>query len=187
MKSFKVFSLAILALGLVFFTQAQNITETFKVSGNCGMCKTRIEKAAKAAGAQEASWDKDTKQLTVTFAKESTSLAKIQQKIAEVGHDNDAFKATNDTYNKLPACCKYERATSEQAGMADCCKKDGDKMTCSKEGHDGKDCCKKDGDKMNCSKEGQAGASCCEKKEGGANKMNCSKEGQAGASCCNKN
>lgn len=177
MKAVRFLSLSIIALGLSIFTFAQNVTETFKVSGNCGMCKTRIEKAAKAAGATEANWDKDSKELTVTFSKESTNLAKIQQKIAEVGHDNDAFKATNETYNKLPGCCKYERAASDKTDMADCCKKDGDKMTCSKEGHTGKDCCKKEGDnKMSCSKEGQNGAACCEKKEGGDKKMDCCKK-----------
>ncbi|MFA5818076.1 MAG: hypothetical protein WC854_02210 [Bacteroidales bacterium] len=33
-------------------TSAQQKTESFKVWGNCGMCKNRIEKAAKTEGEQ---------------------------------------------------------------------------------------------------------------------------------------
>ena len=38
----------------------------FKVSGNCGMYKSKIEKAAKEAGAKDASWDADKQEITVT-------------------------------------------------------------------------------------------------------------------------
>jgi len=169
MKSLKIFSLA---TALMFFSvsvMAQETTETFKVSGNCGMCKTKIEKAAKEAGAKEASWDKDTKQLTVTYKAKSTNAAKIQQKIAEVGYDNVGFKATNEAYDKLHGCCKYEREPQvmepNSGEKMDCCK-DG---KCSKEGHDGKECCSKEGKgegkhEGGCSKEGQGGKSCCSKK-----------------------
>ena len=47
------------------------------------MCKSSIEKAAKAAGATTAEWNKDSKALTVTYNSTSTNTAKIQQKIAE--------------------------------------------------------------------------------------------------------
>jgi hypothetical protein len=170
---------------------AQSKTETFKVSGNCGMCKSNIEKAAKVAGAENATWNKETKELTVTYTNSVTNAAKIQQKIAEVGYDNAGFKTTDAAYNKLAPCCKYERETvvaGEEKSMA-CCKKDGEKMTCSKEGHDGKDCCKKEGEKMDCCKEGKCtkeghnGKDCC-KKEG--EKMNCAMEGKEGKGCCSK-
>jgi len=42
-------------------------TESFKVSGNCGMCKDRIEKTVLAEGATSASWDSKTQLLTVTY------------------------------------------------------------------------------------------------------------------------
>ena len=45
MKTLKIFSLAALSLALATVATAQKQTETFKVSGNCGMCKTKIEKA----------------------------------------------------------------------------------------------------------------------------------------------
>jgi mercuric ion binding protein len=42
-------------------------TEKIKVSGNCGMCKERIESTAKVEGVTKADWDKDTKLLTLVY------------------------------------------------------------------------------------------------------------------------
>jgi copper chaperone CopZ len=84
--------------------------EKFKVAGNCGMCETRIEKAAKGVeGVNLAEWDKETKLIEVTFNPELTSKDKIQEAIAEVGHDTPLHRADNEVYEKLPGCCKYER------------------------------------------------------------------------------
>lgn len=93
-------------------SQVQSITEeTFKVYGNCGMCKQRIESSLKEVdGVEEATWDVKTKMLTVKFDAKVISLQKINETIAESGHDSDSEKASNDVYNKLPSCCKYERA-----------------------------------------------------------------------------
>lgn len=89
-------------------------TETFNVSGNCGMCKSRIEKAAKAAGASFASWNEDTKKITVKYNKD-TDLLKIQQKIADAGYDNDGAKAPDTAYSKLDECCQYDRSGKKDA------------------------------------------------------------------------
>jgi copper chaperone CopZ len=83
--------------------------ETAKVYGNCGMCKNRIEKAAKEAGAKAAEWNNETKVLTVTFKSEKASMEDILKKIAAAGHDSESFKSTDEVYNKLPGCCKYDR------------------------------------------------------------------------------
>lgn len=82
-------------------------TETLKVSGNCDMCKARIEKAAKIDGVTEAEWSQKTKVLTATFDPSKTSIDAIGKKIAEAGHDNDKAKATDVAYDKLPSCCQY--------------------------------------------------------------------------------
>lgn len=140
MKTFKI-SLAIIlfsAFAVTSFGQKSK-TDTFQVSGNCGMCEANIEKAAKNAGATFAEWNKDTKIITVKYKSTSTNLAKIQKSIADAGYDNVGAKASNESYDKLHACCKYDRAESNEAKM-DCCK-DG---KCTKEGHSGKDCCKKE-------------------------------------------
>jgi len=88
----------------------QSKTETIKVSGNCGMCKDRIEKAAKDEGATSAAWDSKTKMLTVSFDESKTNADALAKKIASVGHDTEKYKAADDVYAKLPGCCHYERA-----------------------------------------------------------------------------
>jgi copper chaperone CopZ len=186
MKSLKILSLAIAVASISLTACAQTKTETFKVNGNCGMCKSNIEKAAKAAGAKEAKWDVDKKELTVTYKSTTTNTAKIQQQVANAGYDNAGFKTTTEAYKKLHGCCQYDRSASPNAtAKAACCSGDTkcanhsgeQKMDCCKDGkctmpgHDGKDCCKKtDGSQMmdcckdgKCSKPGHTGGDCCKK------------------------
>lgn len=85
-------------------------TETIKVSGNCDMCKTRIEKAAKIKGVSKAEWSDKTKLLTLVYDLTKVKSDDVQKKIAAVGHDTEKFKADDKAYNGLPGCCKYERS-----------------------------------------------------------------------------
>jgi Cu(I)/Ag(I) efflux system membrane fusion protein len=83
---------------------------SFLVYGNCEMCKDRIETAAISVdGVISASWNKKTKILEVAFDESKTDLQKIHEAIANVGHDTDTLKASDEAYSKLPACCKYDR------------------------------------------------------------------------------
>ena len=166
MKALRIFSFVALLMAITSIANAQVKTETFKVSGNCGMCKSNIEKAAKNAGATTAEWNEETKDLTVRYSSSTTNSAKIQKKIAAVGYDNVGFKSTTEAYKKLHACCQYDRdeATASTEKM-DCCK-DG---KCTKPGHDGVDCCKKEAGTMDCCKDGK-----------------CTKEGHTGGDCCKK-
>ncbi|MCE1198711.1 MAG: cation transporter [Marinilabiliales bacterium] len=114
MKTLQMFLTLVLAIVLFTPSNGQTATaksgtktESFKVSGNCGMCKTRIENAAKMDGVTKAEWNKQTKMATVTFDPAKTNLSAIEKKIAAAGHDTDLFKADNATYDKLPSCCKY--------------------------------------------------------------------------------
>ena len=85
-------------------------TVTFKVGGNCGMCKKRIESAVKELdGIQSVNWDVKTKELTVKYDASKVEETTIHEKIAGVGHDTEEVKASDKTYNSLPGCCKYER------------------------------------------------------------------------------
>jgi periplasmic mercuric ion binding protein len=96
---------------------AQAKTDTFAVSGECKMCKKKIETAAKAAGATYANWDVNSKIITVKYNSESSNAAKIQQGIARAGYDTPTIKASDAAYNSLEDCCKYERTT--KAATAD--------------------------------------------------------------------
>jgi outer membrane receptor for ferrienterochelin and colicins len=48
--------------------------------------------------------------LTVTYDPSKTSRDKLSKKLASVGHDTEKYRAPDDVYDKLPACCHYERA-----------------------------------------------------------------------------
>lgn len=111
MKSIKY----ILAIAIFIFTaqvNAQKATQSasLKVNGKCGMCKTRIEKAAQSAGAATATWSETTKTLKITYDNAKTNPDKVSKAVAAVGHDTDKYKADDKTYNALPGCCKYPRS-----------------------------------------------------------------------------
>ena len=166
-----MFLLSFVFASFSLVVSAQDKTETFKVSGECGMCQTKIEKAAKNAGASFASWNTESKELKVSYDAKSTDKTKIQPAIAKVGYDTPEYKATQEAYDKLHGCCKYERETATPAAAS----------TSAKEGHscsndkdhacgDHKKCeggkCQKDGkcDKdMDCCKDGKCEGSCCKK------------------------
>ena len=102
--------MSLLAATAMMVFAGENKTEKVQVAGNCGMCETRIEKAAKGVeGVQAAEWDKETKMIEVTFNPDQTSGDKIQKAIAAVGHDTPLHKASDEVYECLPGCCKYDR------------------------------------------------------------------------------
>ena len=134
---------AVLLFSILFsnfsFAQTAAKKETIKVWGNCSMCKKTIEKAAKSAGATAASWNEETKDLKVSYTSKRTSGAAIQQAIAKSGYDTQDFTADNMAYDRLHACCQYDR--KESAGNIEkCC----DNAQCKKQAGDCKDmaCCK---------------------------------------------
>lgn len=88
---------------------AQSGKETFKVWGNCDMCKKTIETALKVDGVKKATWNVETKQMLVKFDPSKISLDQIHQKIAAVGYDTDKVKGDDTAYNNLHGCCQYER------------------------------------------------------------------------------
>ncbi|WP_165045617.1 heavy-metal-associated domain-containing protein [Dysgonomonas sp. ZJ709] len=85
-------------------------TVIIQVQGNCPMCKTRIENAAKEiSGVSSANWDQNTKQLHLSFDESDTSVEMISKAIAKAGHDTDKYEADIATYAALPNCCKYRK------------------------------------------------------------------------------
>jgi copper chaperone CopZ len=82
---------------------------TFTVSGNCGMCKNTIENALDEKGIKKASWDTETKLLSVSFNPSKINTKRIMELIAAAGYDTPLIKADSTAYSKLHSCCKYER------------------------------------------------------------------------------
>jgi len=107
MKNLIVICLLILPLAL---SAQKNKKTNFEVSGNCEMCKNRIEKAAfNVKGLKAANWDIPSNILSVVYNSEKVNLQEIQTAIAKVGHDTPLEKAPDETYDKLPMCCLYKR------------------------------------------------------------------------------
>lgn len=153
MKTLKLF-LSFVLLFVASYSFAQTTSEKFKVAGECGTCKKKIEKAAKSTGASYALWDTDSKVLTVKYASTTTNKAKIEQAIAEAGYDTPDVKASDDAYKQLDGCCQYDRSAKAATSCCDsekctktACMKDGqctkDATCCKEAGCDQKDCCKK--------------------------------------------
>ncbi|MGO1242560.1 MAG: TonB-dependent receptor domain-containing protein [Sphingobacterium sp.] len=120
MKHLLRLTLSVLSLFLILSTYAQTETNiSFKVAGNCGLCKQRIEKAAKIKGVASAEWTAATQMANIQFDSSKTTATAIKQAIAEAGHDTDEIRAENDVYEKLHECCLYERLPrNDHTGMA---------------------------------------------------------------------
>lgn len=83
---------------------------TFGVKGNCGMCKTTIEKAAMSIyGVKFAQWDKDKKVLSIVVDEQNVVIDNVHEAIAAAGYDTDLQKSDDGVYSNLPQCCKYDR------------------------------------------------------------------------------
>ena len=93
-----------------------NKTAVFKVYGNCGECKERMEDALHdVKGIYKANWNVDSKMMTVRFDSTLTSQPAIQKILADVGHESEGFLTDTKTYEALNACCQYERELLPEA------------------------------------------------------------------------
>jgi len=102
----------ILFLSIFLFSNFSAQTKSFKarVEGNCGMCKERIETAAKSdKNVKSAVWNIDKKILTVKYDASKTDKKSVLKSVAEVGHDNEFFRASDKSYDELDSCCQYDR------------------------------------------------------------------------------
>ncbi|WP_159018374.1 heavy-metal-associated domain-containing protein [Algibacter sp. L3A6] len=86
-----------------------NAEVSFGVRGNCGMCKSTIEKAAnKVEGVANAVWNVEKKKIDVAFDDTKTDAMSIHNAIAASGYDTDKVLGSEDAYKGLPACCQYD-------------------------------------------------------------------------------
>lgn len=82
---------------------------SFGVRGNCGMCKSTIEKAANGVeGVADAIWDVDKKKIDLSFDAAKTDATAIHNAIAASGYDTENAIGDLEAYDNLPGCCKYD-------------------------------------------------------------------------------
>lgn len=81
----------------------------FGVRGNCGMCKTTIEKAVKGLeGIATADWDVKKKSIKVSYDKSKVNEKDMHKAIAAAGYDTEQLTGSKSSYDKLPKCCKFD-------------------------------------------------------------------------------
>ena len=107
MKSFKLFFASLLMVSFSFVAGAQEISEAFKVSGNCGMCKNKIETYLKRHdGINYINVNVKGKVTTVKYITDRINEEEIKTAIANAGYDAAEIEANPDSYKRLPKCCK---------------------------------------------------------------------------------
>ncbi len=105
-----MFNLLCFALLSIASIAQDKKTETFKVYGNCDMCKSSIEGSLKKKdGVLSKKWDIKEKSLTVSYDPSKITIQQIGQKVADAGYDNEYSTAPDEKYNNLHKCCKYKR------------------------------------------------------------------------------
>lgn len=105
--------LALIIVGSVYAGFGQTVKkgiQTVTISTptvQCGMCKQRIEKyMVREEGITKVNVDYKNKKTKVTYYAERTNIENIKTAIANVGYDADDITANDESYEKLPNCCK---------------------------------------------------------------------------------
>ena len=107
--------LGIMLLFVAFSAQAhdkknKNAKYVIEVNGNCEQCQKRIQKAAfSVAGVKSANWNIETHDLSLILNEEKVTILDVKKALAKVGHDTNEVKASDEVYDNLHNCCKYER------------------------------------------------------------------------------
>lgn len=143
MKTLRLLFLSFLMLAVASVVSAQTKEEKIKVWGECTTCQLAIEKAAKSAGVSYASWDWDSKTLTVKYHRDSASNINIQKAVAKIGYDTQDIKAEDEVYNKLHYCCKYERTRGTGKKETCCLVAECKEAECKPDDKGERACCKK--------------------------------------------
>jgi copper chaperone CopZ len=112
MKKLKL--LALLTIAFATAASAQVVkrggqqTVTIKTpTVQCESCKKRIESyVAREDGVSKVVVDYKRKTTKVTFVSDRTNIENVKTAIANVGYDADDVTANEESYKKLPTCCK---------------------------------------------------------------------------------
>lgn len=106
----KLLTLLVFCLA-INYGYAETVKHKFITSGNCIVCKFRIEEAVlKLDGIISVHWDYNTDATTVEYDDKITDLHIIMKAIAQVGHDTEWYQADSAAYAFLiGSCCEYDR------------------------------------------------------------------------------
>ena len=110
MKKLKLFLLLSFTVATAANAQVKKGIQTVTIKTptvQCESCKKRIEDyLMREDGVTKAVVDYKRKTAKVTFNSERTNIENIKTAIANVGYDADDVTANEESYKKLPTCCK---------------------------------------------------------------------------------
>jgi mercuric ion binding protein len=110
MKKLQMLLLMTLAVSAVSFGQVKKPVQTVTIKTptvQCESCKTRIENfVSREQGVNKVTVDYKRKTTKVTFVTDRTNIENIKTSIANLGYDADDVSANQESYKKLPLCCK---------------------------------------------------------------------------------
>jgi len=111
MKKLKLLVLLTLVMGTMASAQvAKKAVQTVTIKTptvQCESCKKRIESyMMREDGVSKVVVDYKRKTTKVTFVSDRTNIENIKTAIANVGYDADDVTANEESYKKLPTCCK---------------------------------------------------------------------------------
>lgn len=111
LKSISLFVIgALMSINAAFSQNNSEVQKiSFKVSGNCEMCKKTIESSLDKKGVNSANWNVESKMMEVVYNPTKISEDQIHQHIASSGYDTEKVKADEKAYKALPGCCQYSR------------------------------------------------------------------------------
>jgi copper chaperone CopZ len=96
----------LMVIGLGLSVNAKSVVTEFKVKGQCGECKERIENALDLQGISFAIWDADTKILTIRYNDKRFTEDDIHKIISDLGYATSKVAANKEAESKLPGCCQ---------------------------------------------------------------------------------
>jgi copper chaperone CopZ len=106
-NTINIIALLLFVVSASFIKPPSKATVTFKVSGSCDMCKTRIEAALDVSGVRKAVYDVASSTVTVNYNPRKLEEIQLHNLVAIAGHDTEKVKASEQAYVDLPECCQY--------------------------------------------------------------------------------
>jgi mercuric ion binding protein len=110
MKKLQMLLLLTLAVSAVSLGQVKKGVQTVTIktpSVQCESCKKRVEDfVSREEGVKKVTVDFKRKTTKVTYIADRTNVENIKTAIANLGYDADDVTANQESYKKLPPCCK---------------------------------------------------------------------------------
>jgi copper chaperone CopZ len=110
MKKLKLLLALTFAIASVASAQVKRTVQTVTIKTptvQCESCKKRIEDyLIREDGVTKAVVDYKRKVTKVSFYTDRTNIENVKTAIANAGYDADDITANEESYKKLPSCCK---------------------------------------------------------------------------------